>query len=43
MATIPKLIKAALAFSKVLPEQLLAQGYTILKGLTGNVPVKQRA
>ena len=37
MATIPKLIKAALAFSKVLPEQLLAQGYTVLKGFTGNV------
>ena len=36
MATLPKLIKATLAFSAVLPEQLLAQGYTILNGLTGH-------
>ena len=37
MATIPKLIKAALDFGKVLPEQLLGLGYAVLKGLTGNV------
>ena len=37
MATIPKLIKAALDFSHALPEQLLAQGYAILKAMTGNV------
>jgi hypothetical protein len=37
MTTIPKLIKAALNFSKTLPEMLLAQGYGILKALTGNV------
>src|SRR5438552_9584573 len=37
MATIPKLIKAVLAFSQMLPEQLLALGYSILKALTGNV------
>ena len=37
MTTIPKLIKAALNFSKTLPEQLLAQGFAILKALTGNV------
>ncbi len=36
MATIPKLIKATANFSKALPEQLLAQGYAVLKGLTGN-------
>jgi hypothetical protein len=36
IATIPKLIKAALDFKKMLPEQLLALGYTILKALTGN-------
>ncbi len=36
MATIPKLIKAALDFSKVLPEQLLAQGFAVLNGLIGN-------
>ena len=34
--SIPKLIKAAMNFSKALPEQLLAQGYAVLKGLTGN-------
>src|SRR5437763_4085019 len=37
MATIPKLIKAALDFSKALPEQLLTQGNAILKAMTGNV------
>jgi len=37
MATIPKLIKAALDFSHALPEQLLTQGYAILKAFTGNV------
>lgn len=37
MATIPKLIKAVLAFGRMLPEQLLAFGYNILKALTGNV------
>ena len=36
MATIPKLIKAALNFGRTLPEQVLAQGYAVLKGLTGN-------
>src|SRR6058998_2409808 len=36
MAKVPKLIKAALNFSKALPEQILAQGYAVLKGLTGN-------
>ena len=36
MAKIPKLIKALLNFSNVLPEQLLNQGYAVLKGLTGN-------
>ena len=37
MATIQKLIKAMLDFTKKAPEQLLAQGYTILKAMTGNV------
>jgi hypothetical protein len=37
MATIPKLIKAALNFSRTAPELLLAQGYAVMKGLTGNV------
>src|SRR5438445_8179693 len=37
MATIPKLIKAALDFGKALPEQVLGQGYAVVKGLTGNV------
>jgi hypothetical protein len=37
MTTVPKLIKAAISFSKVLPEQLLALGYNVLKNLTGNV------
>ena len=36
MATIPKLIKAALALGRALPEQILALGYAVLKGLTGN-------
>src|SRR5215471_8946659 len=36
MATVPKLIKAALDFSKALPEQLLATGHAVLTGLTGN-------
>src|SRR2546426_12735742 len=36
MAKIPKLIKALLNFSNGLPEQLLNQGYAVLKGLTGN-------
>ena len=36
MAAIPKLIKAALNFSKALPEQILAQGNAVLNGLTGN-------
>ncbi len=36
MAKIPKLIKALLNFSDALPEQLLNQGYAVLKGLTGN-------
>lgn len=36
MATVPKIIKAVLNFSKALPEQVLALGYTILKALTGN-------
>ena len=36
ITTLPKLIKAALNFSKMLPEQLLAFGYAILKALTGN-------
>jgi hypothetical protein len=37
MTTTPKLIKAALNFGRLLPEQLLALGYAILKALTGNV------
>src|SRR5919109_864971 len=37
MATIQKLIKAVLDFTRKPPEQLLAQGYTILKAMTGNV------
>jgi len=36
MATIPKMIRAALSFSKAVPEQLLTQGHAVLKGLTGN-------
>jgi hypothetical protein len=37
MAKVKKLIKALLNFSSKAPEQLLAQGYAILKGMTGNV------
>jgi Fibronectin type III domain len=37
MATILKLIRAALNFGKLLPEQLLAFGYGVVKDLTGNV------
>src|SRR5439155_21476008 len=33
----PKLIKAALGFSKALPEEVLATGYNVSKNLTGNV------
>ena len=36
MVMVPKLIKAALAFHKALPEQVLSQGYGLLKGLIGN-------
>jgi hypothetical protein len=36
MATMPKLIKAALAFAHMLPEQLLAFGYAVFKAFTGN-------
>ena len=36
MAKIPKLIKAALDFGKMLPEQLLALGLAIWTALTGN-------
>ena len=36
MAMVPKLIKAALNLQKALPEQVLSQGQTLLKGLTGN-------
>src|SRR5260370_42152257 len=37
MATIAKMIKALLNFTAKMPEQLLAQGYAILKALTGNL------
>ena len=37
MATIKKLIKAVLNFGQLVPEQLLAEGYTVVKQLTGNV------
>jgi len=37
MAIVPKLIKAALDFSKKLPEQLLATGEAVWTGLKGNV------
>jgi Fibronectin type III domain len=37
MATIITFIKAALNFGKLLPEQLLAFGYGVVKALTGNV------
>lgn len=36
MAIVPKLIKAALNYSKKLPETLLGDGYAVVKGLTGN-------
>jgi hypothetical protein len=36
MASIPKLIKAALNVSRALPEQVLALGHAVLNGLTGN-------
>ena len=36
MAMVPKLIKAALNLQRALPEQVLSQGQTLLKGLTGN-------
>jgi hypothetical protein len=37
MATIVKMIKALLNFTAKMPEQLLAQGYAILKAFTGNL------
>ena len=37
MATIKKMIKALLDFTQKTPDQLLAQGYAIVKALTGNV------
>jgi hypothetical protein len=37
MATILKLIRVALNLGKALPEQILALGNTVLKGLTGNL------
>ena len=37
MTTVPKSIKAALSFSRALPEELLATGYNVVKNLTGNV------
>src|SRR5262249_40732 len=36
MAKVPNMIRAALDFSKAVPEQILAQGYTVLNSLTGN-------
>ena len=36
MTTVPKLIRAMVNFGRLLPEQLLAQGYAIVKALTGN-------
>ncbi len=36
MATVPKLIKAAFDYGKRLPEELLADGYAVVTGLTGN-------
>src|SRR5207249_8856598 len=36
MAKVPKLIKAAINFTKSLPEQVLSQAQALLKGLTGN-------
>src|SRR4029077_15592387 len=37
MATIVKMIRALLNFTAKMPEQLLAQGYAILKAFTGNL------
>src|SRR5437762_1649126 len=37
MTTVPKLIKAAVGFSKALPEEVLATGYTVWKNMNGNV------
>jgi len=37
MATVTKMIKALLNFTSKMPENLLSQGYAILKALTGNV------
>src|SRR5581483_6885605 len=36
MVALPKLIRALLNFGKMVPEQLLAEGYGIVKALTGN-------
>ena len=36
MAKVPTLIKAALNFQKLLPEQVLSQGQALWKGLNGN-------
>jgi hypothetical protein len=36
MALVPKLIKAAVDFGRLLPEQLVALGDAVVKGLTGN-------
>ena len=36
MATVTKMIKVLLNFTYKVPEQLLSQGYAILKALTGN-------
>jgi hypothetical protein len=37
MATVPKLIKASLAFGNATHDQVLGQGYAVLQGLKGNV------
>src|SRR6266404_1161299 len=37
MATVTKMIKALLNFTSKMPENLLSQGYAILKALTGNL------
>ena len=37
MATIAKMIKALLTFTTKMPDQLLAEGYAILKAFTGNL------
>jgi hypothetical protein len=36
MANVLKLLRVALSLTKLLPEQILAFGYGVLKGLTGN-------